>query len=680
VAGFFGTVTGRVTTLKPLQPAQLRWSGDTPEAELFGDIYFSRENGLAESRYVFLDGNRLRVRWQALDSQSTFVIGETGFGTGLNFLLAWQLWQETAPANAQLFFISTELHPLTCADLRHALACWPELAPLADALLQHYPPLIPGYHWLRLSTGDKPVTLLLLFGDANETLPPLADSCHPDFSGSNPWTVDAWFLDGFAPSKNPQLWQQALIGDIARLSKTGSTLATFTAAGQVRRDLAAHGFSVQKIPGYGSKREMVVAHFEKNLTTDNNKPETPWLLSKHRNPVAKNVTVIGAGMAGCHVARALAERNVRVTVIEKHPSPAQEASGNPQGALYTRLSANNAALSRFSLASLQYALRHYSQTAFAEAMHACGLLQLQDTRDEMLQDLFSGNPELAHWLDASEATQKSGINLQRGGWWLAQAGWINPQKLCHALLDHPLITTHYSCEISQLHNENSQWQLNDARGKTVTESSQIIIACANRAAAFTQTNWLPLRPVRGQISQLPATDTSQSLRCVVCDEGYVTPAANGQHCLGASFMPGDTDTALRMDEQQHNLRLLAEFSPALADCWAEATLQGRAALRCTTPDHLPLVGPLPDRDAFHDDYAALRHNAKSVIRCAGSYVEGLWLFGGFGGRGLCYIPLAAELLASQLLQQPRPLPRDIQTALAPARFVIRELVRTHAGR
>ena len=180
-----------MSALTPLSPATLSWNGDTPEAAQFGDIYFSRENGLEESRYVFLAGNRLRERWQQLPDRASFVVGETGFGTGLNFLLAWQLWQEVAPADAQLCFISTELFPLTHADLTRALSFWPELAPLATQLLQHYPSLTPGYHWLRFSKAR--VTLLLLLGDANDTLPQLADSQHTHFS-HNPWTVDAWFL------------------------------------------------------------------------------------------------------------------------------------------------------------------------------------------------------------------------------------------------------------------------------------------------------------------------------------------------------------------------------------------------------------------------------------------------------------------------------------------------------
>jgi tRNA 5-methylaminomethyl-2-thiouridine biosynthesis bifunctional protein len=659
-----------MSTLQPLIPAQLRWNEGTPEAELFGDIYFSRANGLEESRYVFLAGNALHERWKALQPKEYFVIGETGFGTGLNFLLAWQLWEATAPTDTQLFFISTELHPLTREDLQRALTHWPELAPYAEALLQHYPHLTPGFHWLPLVPGR--ITLLLLFGDANHTLAQLADCQHNDFFTKNPWHIDAWFLDGFAPAKNPTLWQNDLLHTIATLSKTGTTVATFTAAGQVRRDLQALGFHVKKIAGYGSKREMIVAAMTdashpstpKNFSTF--KKETPWLLHNTTHAQPEHVIVIGAGLAGCHIARTLAERCIAVTVLEKHAAPAQEASGNAQGALYTKLSANDAALTRFSLASLQYALQHYQRDIFSDAVSTCGLLQLQEQPDTSLRTLLANNASLAQWIDAKAASECSGIALTRGGWWLQQSGWINPAMLCRVLLEHPLITVQYNTEITQqLSPQNNE---------------HIVIACANQTAHFAQTQWMPLRPVRGQITHLPMTDTSNHLRCVICDEGYLTPAFQQQHCLGASFMPDDIDTQLRTSEQQHNLNLLRDIAPTLDALWCNADLAGRAALRCTTPDHLPMVGALPNREFFLQRYTKLQHNARAVIHDAGGYMKNVWIFTGFGGRGLCYIPLAAELLAAQILNTPRPLPRDLQQALAPARFLIKNIVRTHANK
>jgi tRNA 5-methylaminomethyl-2-thiouridine biosynthesis bifunctional protein len=679
MAKIFTTPRQCVTHLQALQPAKICWNGNIPEAEIFGDIYFSRENGLEESSYVFLDGNRLRERWQNLPAKTSFIIGETGFGTGLNFLLAWQLWQETATPDTQLFFISTELHPLTKDDLERALSVWPELTPLADKLLAHYPSLTPGFHWLRF-TEDR-VTLLLLLGDANDSLPQLRDSQHHDFI-DNPWSVDAWFLDGFAPAKNPQLWHDSILQHISRLSTSGTTLATFTAAGQVRRELQTQGFIVEKVPGYGRKREMIVAQFENRPTHYVSQNATPWLLHTKPQKTPDQVIVIGAGLAGCHVARALADRGIRVTVLEQHAIPAQEASGNPQGALHTKLTSNRATLAQFSLSSFQFATRHYQLPHLKNYFHHCGLLQLSDT-DAVSMDadnFFEGTPELFQKINATQASAIAGIALHRGGDWLPQAGWAEPQQICLQLLKHPGIQVHYGITIDDIKHQNNEWQLFDSQKKSIACATDVIIACANQTAKFTHTAWLPMRPVRGQITFLPATQASEKLQCVLCDEGYVTPAHCTQHtakthCVGASFIPDDNDCTLRDHEQQHNMHLLAGISPLLASEWQNLPTGGRAALRSTTPDHLPIAGPLPDQQRFLEGFSALQYNAKKIIAKQGDYAEGLWVFAGFGGRGLCYIPLAAELLASQLLQQPRPVAREMQMALSPARFVIRDLIR-----
>lgn len=232
-----------------IQPARIRWNEDQPPlAEDFDDGYFSRHNGWAETEHVFIRGNRLRERWATLTT-SSFVIGETGFGSGLNFVAAWRAWQQTAPAGAHLYFVSAELHPLLPEDLIRAAAQWPDLQKEYSSLVGQYPSLTAGFHVLNFPS----VTLLLLLGDAHEMFSQLLHTTHPDFLPRNA-LVDAWFLDGFAPAKNPGLWTQELFTVLALLSKPSTTLATFSAAGEMRRRLTAAGFSVRKEPGYAHKR------------------------------------------------------------------------------------------------------------------------------------------------------------------------------------------------------------------------------------------------------------------------------------------------------------------------------------------------------------------------------------------------------------------------------------------
>lgn len=223
-----------------IEPAALVWRGDEPFSRAYDDIYFTSGAGLEESRYVFLRHNGLPGRWRG---REVFTIAETGFGTGLNFLLTWQAWRECADASQRLDYLSVERHPLSRDDLARALALWPQLRELSAALLAQYPPPRGGAHRLEFDEGR--VCLTLLFGDVARMLPPLRAA------------VDAWFLDGFDPAKNPRMWSREVYEQMARLCAEGGTFATFTAAGVVRRGLQAAGFTVLKAKGFGAKREML---------------------------------------------------------------------------------------------------------------------------------------------------------------------------------------------------------------------------------------------------------------------------------------------------------------------------------------------------------------------------------------------------------------------------------------
>jgi len=228
----------------PTVQAALEWRDGLPYSPAFGDVYFSSDNGQLETEYVFIQGNALISRWQLL-ADETFTILETGFGTGLNFLCACKAWLEYAPAHAVLHFTSVEKFPLSTPDMHKALLHWQTLQATADALLTHYDTLLDIG---TVSLFNNRVRLQVLFGDATARLSDLNIK------------ADAWFLDGFAPSKNPEMWQPALFEQMARLSYTGTTFATFTSAGIVRRGLTAAGFKVIKKPGFGRKREMITGH------------------------------------------------------------------------------------------------------------------------------------------------------------------------------------------------------------------------------------------------------------------------------------------------------------------------------------------------------------------------------------------------------------------------------------
>lgn len=682
--------------MPPISPyaldcAEISWLDDnTPESSLYQDIYFSRQQGLSESRYVFLQANNLTERWQQLDpsNNSVFTIGETGFGTGLNFLASCQLWMTTAPAKHRLHFISVEKHPLRKPDLIKALASWPELEPFSSQLIDQYPVLVPGHHPIHFNHGR--ITLHLLLGDACECLQQLLDTEHREFVHSFGAKVDAWFLDGFAPTKNPDLWQPQLFRIIGQLSRTGSSYATFTAAGDVRRGLAAEGFSVEKLPGHGHKREMIHGQFiapPKLPGTKPKKPTAPWALPPHApSQQAATVAIIGGGLAGLQSAYAMARRGWQVTLLERHGGLAQGASGNAQGMLYTKLSPQAGTLNQFTLSSYLYALQFYRQLASEGVLQPgqfdfCGLLQLSgnDQGFEKLQRAFKQLPELVEFLGADQASEVAGIRINGPASFFPASGWISPPALCQQLAAHPNIELRYHSQALALEHRQQQWQVLDAEGKPLTSSDVVIVANSHDALHFQQTAHLPLKSIRGQTTTIASDGALQNIRTVICHEGYLTPAMDGQHTLGATFDNRDSCVDIRNQDHQRNLHSLHR---AIPDCFpdgveqlASEDLGGRVGFRCNTPDYLPLAGAAPRQQQFLDDYATLRKNAHSDIITPGSYYPGLYLNLGHGSRGLSSTPLCAELLAALICQEPRPLPRKLWEALSPGRFLIRDLIR-----
>lgn len=657
--------------MKPVLPhAQLDWDDHgRPRSRVFDDVYFSDQSGLEETRYVFLEQNRLAERFAALPAGGRLVIGETGFGTGLNFLCAWQLFEQHAVAGARLHFVSVEKYPLSPADLKRALALWPELKPLADQLLTHYVAIHAGFQRITLANGR--VTLTLLIGDALEQLPQLDAQ------------IDAWFLDGFAPAKNPDMWTAELFVELARLAAPGSTISTFTSTGWVRRLLNAAGFKMKRTPGIGHKWEILRGEFlgwPAEVTPP--APEKPWFARPAPIAAERRALVIGAGLAGCATASSLAARGWQVTLLERHAAVAQEASGNPQGVLYLKLSAHGTALSQLIVSGFGYTRRLLETLQRGTDWDACGVLQLafnakEAERHAQLAEAFPEN--LLQWLDQPEAQARAGVGLAHGGLFYPEGGWVHPPALCQAQAAQANIELLNHCQALQLRKVDDQWQA-FADERLLACAPVVVLAGAADIKCFAQSAELPLKRIRGQITRLGETAESQTLATVVCAEGYVAPARLGEHTLGASFDFNSDDLTPTTAEHAGNLAMLEEISTDLVARLhireqAVDTLQGRAAFRCTSPDYLPIVGPLADREAFLSAYAVLSKDARQVPDIACPWLDGLYVNSGHGSRGLITAPLSGELVAAWLDNEPLPLPRSVAEACHPNRFALRRLIR-----
>lgn len=727
----------------PSPSGTVRWDENgQPISPQFDDVYFSKLSGIDETHYVFLEGNELPTRWLEKTSQhaSHFAIGETGFGTGLNFLCAWKLWKSTALSkNSNLHFYSVEKFPLNRDELRRALNLWPTLSDLAQELIEQYPPQpARGFHRLILDQGN--VTLTIFFGEASEGFSQwqaisnpgnLVKSQFHSLSGI-PAKIDAWFLDGFAPAKNPEMWTEALFNSLANLSGPNTTFATFTAAGIVRRGLSAAGFDCRKIKGFAHKREMLIGQFSESAVqseltsseefssdgspsnpdgsrtkTDNTLredaakhklelkygiapgKETSWHLTsfQHQQP-AHTICVIGAGIAGCQTAFALAKRHKKVILIEKNQSIAAEASGNLQGAVYGKLSPHSDALSIFNLNAQIFANQFYQHHNFFNSCgDQCGVLHLANGHKEYkhyikLADQYSLQKDFAEWISAEHTKDLTGLSLSSGGLFIAKAGWLNPRSLCEALTRSDNVSVHTNTEAKELVFENNKWKILSGSHE-IAEVDAVVISSAHHALKFPQTAQLPLKQIRGQVTYLPAQHVERPINTVICGDGYIAPstqASEDQHChtLGATFTLKDFLPRITAEENLDNLAKLKSMAPELneqIERLQPENLNARVGFRCTTPDYLPIVGPVPDRDPFIERFSLLRRNANTVVDSTGHYYPALYCNVGHGSRGLCYTPLCAELLASMICGELLPISRDMLRFLHPGRFIVRDLAR-----
>lgn len=675
-----------------ITPAKIAWQTDdagnqVPVSGEFGDVYFSHADGLAESRHVFLAHNQLPERLANLADKQCFTVAELGFGTGLNFLATWQLWrqlraQQPHLTSVRLHFITTEKYPIPLNDLTQILSLWaqraPELAELIEEFLANYPPLIAGCH--RLSFIEDSITLDIWLGDAGDSLASLdaldtSNILDNDSAIKRPY-VDAWFLDGFAPSCNETLWAESIFTQMQRLSRTGTTAATYSCAGIVKRGLQTHGFSIKKVKGFGRKREMLTAIMAYNanslaLNDDNNISILPNPLSH----IPSHIVVIGAGVAGLLTAWTLANRGMTVTIVDK-VAPLAGASGNPRALLAPNMTPIHHVYEHLHTIGYLYSGRLYRYFNQQAALQQTPLILEQTGTLDLLIKTNIGTAQIADYpnemattITTEEARRLSGLKTKdlADNLYLPQSGLVNPQALKTIILAHPNINykqlsitdiKETADKVTVIGNKESNSDNNSQ--SSITICADDVVICAAYESHQLDKRIVECRTIRGQLSWFTPTDEQVAgiPKLPLKYSGYCAPfigqsgdaevniIAEGQpqFLLGASFVDADASTGIRREENQQNYDKLLEDIPELSSILPDDTSawQARAGVRTQTIDYHPLVGRL----------------AQS---------RRIWTLSAMGAKGYALAPICAEALADMMLGCFTPLSAVTLARLSPNR-------------
>ena len=540
-----------------------------------------------------------------------------------------------------------------------------ELTPLAQELRNAMPPPEPGFH-LREFEGGR-VRLLLLIGDAADVFSKLNAS------------VDAWYLDGFAPAKNPSMWTDGLFIQMARLSNSNATLATFTSAGFVRRGLSAQGFDMRKTAGFGRKRERLVGTFvgsNNSAVQPSNTPTLPVWAKAPPLEKPKSVAIIGGGVAGASAAYALKRRGVDVAVISS--TTRHKASSLPAAILAPRFLLDAAPERCFFAAAYAFAIHH---PAFKEAFS-------EDTGvvypfvDETAKKRLHAVAESYNWPD-------DWMSLQEGGLILPKGGTIDAQLVINTLLDGVQVKER---DLSSLSYKQGKWHLLDAEGQDFMATDSVILAAGTSTVEILERSNLhhsnhnndypEIRTVEGQI-ELVRGGTEQGLPASTMSYGgYVSASLAGKgdldyRTVGSTFDPvltGPlTEPAVSPDAKNRILMAFEDATGISADTLDH--IGSWAGLRGTVADHLPYAGPVPIWDDLVEICKPLAKDAKADLERAPRYYPGLFCLAGMGSKGFQYGPILGEYVASLLTGAPSPLPMNMVSKLHPARGLVRDIIR-----
>jgi tRNA 5-methylaminomethyl-2-thiouridine biosynthesis bifunctional protein len=598
------------------------WDDDgTPRSPRFADIYRTAAGGLEQAQHVFLQGCGLPSAWTG---QAQWRVLETGFGLGLNFLATWHAWRSDPQRPRLLHYAAIEAWPVALQDLLRSVARYPALHPLAQLLAERWQGLLPGFH--RFSFENGRVLLTLCVGDVAPMLREQA------------FRADSVFLDGFDPDRNPDMWSLDTLKAVTRLCRRDATLATWTVAGQVRRDLQSCGWHVDKVPGLPPKRECLVGRYAPAW-------KVRGLDEDGHALVAGDCIVIGAGLSGAAAAASLARRGWSVRVFDGAAGPATGASDLPAGLLAPHQSPDDNLLSRLSRTGVRLALQE-AQQGLARGLEweRTGVLEWRGEDHRPLPDLGEA---LAPWSREATAAQKraAGIAEAQAAWWHEHAGWIEPAALARLWLRERGVRFCGGKRVARIAPEGASWVLRDASDQELGRATLVVVAAALGSAPLLEGK-VQLQPVRGQVTWAPRADADAGALppFPVNGHGHFLPRVplveRDAWITGSTYGAGDSDESLRNEDNVANLERVREVMPKAAEAMQAAFDRGEhrswSGVRCASRDRRPLLGTI---------------------------APGLWISTAMGSRGLTFAALCAELMAARLHGEPLPLEQRLARAL-----------------
>jgi len=672
-----------------VKPAQIEWRNGLPYSTEFEDVYFSVHGAVEESQHVFIEGNCLEKDWKELE-QNRFYIAELGFGSGLNFLNTIDRWAKNLPlsnlASQQktLHYIAIEKRPFSIDDLQKACALWPQFSDFISELIHHYPSQTYGRHQIEFPKWR--VTLTLIFMPIEEALDDLITESK---SQQNKTEIDHWFLDGFAPTKNASMWGQENADKIAKLSKIGSRLATYSVAASVKRPLTEAGFDITKRKGFAKKREMLTAKLGRVIKSDNRtqtvniKFESPWFnLSKNEPSIStvdeNKIAIIGGGIAGCTLAYTLTRKGFDCDLFETNTKIAKGASGAAAGIFHPQLTSDMNINSQYNW------LAYLTLLGFLHDLN-------NDEKDRIILsqgvERFLESKKVANNLLA--LADEIGLNQ-----WIKKSSQFDPIERCVSFPNAAAIDLTAFCEL--LINKIADGKLAIKTNTTINgiarsgENWQILAnehECKYRhviycgGAKSTLLNQLDIRAInttRGQTCVLGSNGLSRKIETTLCEQVYLVPRKNGEVQLGTTFEDFEDDQ-LNQQSQNDMLTRSSLFMKEIGlgtlskNQIEQTSLNGTVGYRLHSLDRMPIVGPAPNYEKLNAHFKNLGQKRLRLESIEQYNLPGLWLNTAYGSHGLLYSLLASRHLAALITNDISSIQTDLSNALHPARFYIKSL-------